>query len=778
MRQRLEHHDLVDTVQELRFELLFQQVDHREARPLDNLFGQLPAVEGLGEVILDHLRTHVRGHNDDRVAEIHRTALVVGQPAVVEHLQQDVEDVGVRLLDLVEQHHGIGLAPHGLGQLAALVVTDVSRRRPDEPRHGVPLLVLAHVDTRHHLVVVEQELGQRLGQLGLADARRTEEDERTDRLAGIVQPGARTAHGVGNGRDGLLLPDDALVEFVLHVEQFLALRGQHARHGNARPARHHLGNVLRVDLLLDHRTAGRSEAVLLLESGDLLLGLLNLAVADFGHLAVVALPFGLPGLDFQRLDLILVGLNLFEQIALALPPGTHLGVTGLQFLDLLGQVLDALLVLLAADGLALDFELADPAVERVDLLGHGVHLQTQPRGGLVHQVDGLVGQEPRGDVARRKLDGGHDGLVLDPHLVVVFVTLLQAAEDRDGVLLRRLVDHHLLETAFEGLVLLEVFLELVERRGSDGPQLAPRKGRFEDVRGIHRPRRLAGADQRVDLVDEEQYLALAGRNLLHDGFQTLLELALILGACDQRTHVQRVDDLRLQVLGHVAVDDPAGDALGDGGFADAGLAHENRIVLRAPRKDLQHAADLLVTPDDRVEFSRARLLVEVDGILAQRVELLLGGLRIDRRTLAEGADRLDQLLFRRAAAFEDVGGLPALGHEGQQQVFDGGVFVAEILREVHGALDRLRGVLRKELLAAALDARQRRHGPADLVAQRTYIHSHAPQQERRERIVLADQHREQVERFDSLLSPLPRQRERRLQRLLRLDGKSVDVHNM
>ena len=261
----------------------------------------------------------------------------------------------------------------------------------------------------------------------------------------------------------------------------------------------------------------------------------------------------------------------------------------------------------------------------------------------------------------------------------------------------------------------------------------------------------------MDLVDEEQYLALAGRNLLHDGFQTLLELALVLGACDQRTHVQRVDDLRLQVLGHVAVDDPAGDALGDGGFADAGLAHENRIVLRAPRKDLQHAADLLVTPDDRVEFSRARLLVEVDGILAQRVELLLGGLRIDRRTLAEGADRLDQLLFRRAAAFEDVGGLSALGHEGQQQVFDGGVFVAEILREVHGALDRLRGVLRKELLAAALDARQRRHGPADLVAQRTYIHSHAPQQERRERIVLADQRREQVERFDSLLSPLPRQ---------------------
>ena len=31
-------------------------------------------------------------------------ALRIGQAAVVEHLQQQVEDVGMRLLDLVEQH--------------------------------------------------------------------------------------------------------------------------------------------------------------------------------------------------------------------------------------------------------------------------------------------------------------------------------------------------------------------------------------------------------------------------------------------------------------------------------------------------------------------------------------------------------------------------------------------------------------------------------------------------------------------------------------------------
>ena len=54
------------------------------------------------------------------------------EAAVVEHLQQHVEHVGVRLLDLVEQDHAVGLAAHRLGQVAALLVADVARRRADQ----------------------------------------------------------------------------------------------------------------------------------------------------------------------------------------------------------------------------------------------------------------------------------------------------------------------------------------------------------------------------------------------------------------------------------------------------------------------------------------------------------------------------------------------------------------------------------------------------------------------------------------------------------------------
>ena len=47
-----------------------------------------------------------------------------------------------------------------------------------------------HVDADHRPLVVEQEVGERARELGLADARRPEEEERADRPVGVGQPGA------------------------------------------------------------------------------------------------------------------------------------------------------------------------------------------------------------------------------------------------------------------------------------------------------------------------------------------------------------------------------------------------------------------------------------------------------------------------------------------------------------------------------------------------------------------------------------------------------------
>ena len=94
-------------------------------------------------------------------------------------------------------------------------------------------------------------------------------------------------------------------------------------------------------------------------------------------------------------------------------------------------------------------------------------------------------------------------------------------------------------------------------------------------------------------------------DFLEHGLQPLLELAAVLRAGDERAHVEGDDPLVLQPFGHVAADDAAGEPFDDGGLADAGFADEHRVVLRAARQHLDHAADFLVAADDRIELALA-----------------------------------------------------------------------------------------------------------------------------------------------------------------------------
>ncbi len=135
----VEHDDLVDAIEELGLEV---------------------RVDGAHHLGLVGARAEVARHDHDGVGEVDRAPLTVGEPAVVHELQQDVEHVRVRLLDLVEQDHRVRPAPDRFGELSAFLVPDIARRRADEPRHGVLLHVLRHVDTHHRPFVVEEELRQ------------------------------------------------------------------------------------------------------------------------------------------------------------------------------------------------------------------------------------------------------------------------------------------------------------------------------------------------------------------------------------------------------------------------------------------------------------------------------------------------------------------------------------------------------------------------------------------------------------------------------------------
>src|SRR5262249_28086020 len=292
--ERVKDDDVVDAVQELRTEVLPERRQHLVADGLVRA-----ACRG------DGLAAEVGGHDDDGVLEVDRSTLAVGEPAVVEQLEQHVEHVVVRLLDLVEQQHAVRTPANGLGELATLLVADVSGRRADQPRHGVLLHVLGHVDADHGLLAVEQELRQGAGELGLSHAGGSEEDERADRPVGVLDAGARADDRAGHRLDGLVLADDALVQLVGEMDELLALALDQLGDWDAGPTRHDLRDVLLVDLLLEQALLALRIVRLRLLGPESALELGELAVLQLGGLVQVVLSLGLLDRLLGLLDLLL-----------------------------------------------------------------------------------------------------------------------------------------------------------------------------------------------------------------------------------------------------------------------------------------------------------------------------------------------------------------------------------------------------------------------------------------------------------------------------------------
>ena len=223
-------------------------------------------------------------------------------------------------------------------------------------------------------------------------------------------------------------------------------------------------------------------------------------------------------------------------------------------------------------------------------------------------------------------------------------------------------------------------------------QLAAGERGLEQVGGIHRAVGLAGADQRVHLVDEQDDAAGRRRDLLQHGLQPLLELAAIFRAGDQRAHVEREQLLVLEAVGHVAVDDAQRQALDDRGLADAGLADQHRIVLGAAGQHLDGAADFLVAADHRIELAVAGGLGEIARIFLQRVIGVLGRLRVGGAALAQRLDGGVQVLRRDAGLGENLSGVAVLlQRDGEQQPLDGDETVAGLLGDLLGVVEQPRG---------------------------------------------------------------------------------------
>ena len=516
-----------------------------------------------------------------------------------------------------------------------------------------------------------------------------EEDERAIRAARITQASTRASDRLGDRDNRFVLTLDAFAQRFFHLEQAGGFLFGDLHDRDARPHRHHLGDVL----------GGDDRLVLAL--------------------------LGLPAL----LEVLELGAQLRFAVAILGRQLVLLGGDGRLFL-----VLNAL-------------ERAHHFLERRRRRGA---LHAHAAGGLVDQVDRLVGHEAVGHIARAQLGGGLDRLVGDLEPVVLLVALLDALEDLDRVLDRRLLDQHGLEAALERGVALDVLAVLVERRGADRLQLAASQRRLEDVGGVNRAFGRAGADQRVQLVDEQHAVA-AVLDLFDDLLEALLELTAVLGARDERADVEREQALAHQRLGHVAGGDALGQAFDDGRLADARLADEGRVVLGAPREDLDDALDLLEAADDRIELARPRRggqvhaqLVDDGGLARLAVGGALAFLRVRGRLVQDVDDLRADLVQADAERFEHAGGdALALAHEAEQQVFGADVVVVEPSRLVDRQLDDFLGARGQANIAghrSITAADDELDGAAHLVQLDAEIAQHLG----RDALALADQAEQQV----------------------------------
>ena len=501
--------------------------------------------------------------------------------------------------------------------------------RADQAADGVLLHVLGHVDADEVVFAVEERFGQGLAQLGFAHAGGAQEDEAADGPLGILDAGPGADDRVGDEADGFVLADHPFVQRFVQGQQLVALALDQPGHGDAGPAADDVGDLFVGDLVAEQTRLRASASggghvgrafFVGFGGGQLLFQVGQGAVLQLGGFVQVVGLLGVLDLQLGLLDLFAQLLAFVQLFALGLPPGPHGVGGGAQVGQLLLQVFQTQLAGVVGFFLErglFDLQLHDAAGQLIELGGHAVHLGADQRAGLVDQVDGLVGQEAVGDVAVALGGGGHEGGVQDLDAVEDLEAFAQAAQDADGVFDGGLVDQHRLEAAFERGVLLDVLAVLVEGGGADAVQLAAGEHGLEQVARVHGAVGLAGADDGVQLVDEEHDAAVGLLDLGEHGLEAFFELAAELGAGDERAQVEAEDGFVFEPVGHVAAHDALGQALGDGGFAHAGLADEHGVVLGFAREDADGAADLFVAADDRVELAVAGGLHQVAAVFLE-----------------------------------------------------------------------------------------------------------------------------------------------------------------
>ncbi len=406
--------------------------------------------------------------------------------------------------------------------------------------------------------------------------------------------------------------------------------------------------------------------------------------------------------------------------------------------------------------------------------GQRINLHAQSGRSLVNQIDCLVRQKSVGDVPLRKHRGRHDRRILDAHAMMNFVAFLQPAKNGNRIFNGGLANLHGLEAPLERGILLDVFAIFVDGGRTDRAQFAPRQWWLQHVRRVHRTFRRSRAHQRMQFVDEQNDLPVGFAHFLQHGLQSVLEFAAVFRSGHQRSKIERHNALRLQHFRHIAGHNSLRQSFHNRSFSHSRFANQHRIVLRAPRQNLHHAADFFVAPNHGIELSSPRKVRQIARILLQRSICRFRILRSHAMASANRRHRLQNRLMRSAFAYQQLpSGIAARSCNAQQDVLGGDVLVLQSLCFVKSALQNLIRSRAQVLLRHARNFRQPRNLLFNLARQPHGRHSELFQQRRNHAVALRRQRPKQVQRLDLLLPGTPAKFLRGRQRFLSLHRQFV-----
>ena len=529
--------------------------------------------------------------------------------------------------------------------MPAGLVALVARRRADQLRDRVLLHVLGHVEAQERPLVVVQRGRERLRELRLADARRTEKHERRLRLLRILEPHARDAHGVRELVDDVILAEDAGRERLVEIQELRALVLIQLAHGDAGelaelrehvlrsqaqafvdlPGERHEGRLLFLNHGLNLVDLGPDPVHLLglvaargrahVEGLELLRGRGIRRRASLAHLGValaLLLELVLERAD-RFLTVRLVAMELV-QCRLRFLPGRfdrtdrrrELGAQRLELLLALALQRGGLLAAVerAGDLGKLRLLLREAARARVRLLA----IRRQRAVEQVQAALRLRAAQARlaHAVLRRELDRGVDGVVVDRQAVVPLEAFHRVAHDEPQRIRVGLGEiEHRVELGHVRMA-LQNDLEIGIARLEDRLELAAvdlAHQRVDEVRAAVVAR---GFDEVAHVLDDQQRVGIA-RELAQQLLEVLVQRRGVARG-EQAVGVEPEDPLVDDVERRARILARGLEPQAERGAADAARADEQHAVRLAPHENSAEAPELAVAAHE-LEVGAAREVV-------------------------------------------------------------------------------------------------------------------------------------------------------------------------